>query len=91
MYVQLVAMIVFHYIAFHYIVIYCQLYRLEDYEGSMQLYKDVVKNSEDDYDDERQTNVSAVTAALCLNNSNSAADMVCRYKLQFYMYESPCF
>lgn len=40
----------------------------------MQLYKDVVKNSEDDYDDERQTNVSAVTAALSLNNPNS--DMV---------------
>lgn len=35
----------------------------------MKLYKDVVKNSEDDYDDERQTNVSAVTAALSMNNT----------------------
>lgn len=48
-----------------------QLYRLEDLEGSMQLYREVVKNSQDDYDDERQTNVSAVAAALSLSGSTS--------------------
>ncbi|XP_067929456.1 signal recognition particle subunit SRP72-like [Watersipora subatra] len=46
------------------------LYRLEDFEGSYDLYKDVAKNSQDDYEDERQTNVSAVAAALSLSSSS---------------------
>jgi len=37
----------------------------------MNLYKEVVKNSNDDYDDERQINVSAVAAALSLSNATS--------------------
>lgn len=48
---------------------------MEDFEGSMQLFKDVLKNSEDDYDEERQTNYSAVIASLSMTNSDS--DLVC--------------
>ncbi|XP_067657986.1 signal recognition particle subunit SRP72-like [Haliotis asinina] len=40
------------------------LYRLEEYEECYDLYRDIVKNSQDDFDDERQTNLAAVVAAL---------------------------
>ncbi|XP_061171362.1 signal recognition particle subunit SRP72-like [Saccostrea echinata] len=42
------------------------LYRLEEYQECYDLYRDVIKNSEDDYDEERQTNLSAVIASLQL-------------------------
>lgn len=40
------------------------LYRLEEYEDCYSLYRDIVKNSSDDYEDERTTNMSAVVANL---------------------------
>nr|KAG5711405.1 hypothetical protein BaRGS_025832 [Batillaria attramentaria] len=40
------------------------LYRLEEYEECYDLYKDLLKNTEDDFDVERQTNFAAVVAAL---------------------------
>ncbi|XP_022654998.1 signal recognition particle subunit SRP72-like isoform X2 [Varroa destructor] len=40
------------------------LYRLEKYRDSYNLYRDLVKNSGDDYDEERQTNLAACVAAL---------------------------
>lgn len=42
------------------------LYRLEEYQECYDLYRDVIKNSEDEYDEERQTNLSAVIASLQL-------------------------
>lgn len=42
------------------------LYRLEEYQECYDLYRDVIKNSEDDYEEERQTNLSAVIASLQL-------------------------
>ncbi|XP_012935251.1 signal recognition particle subunit SRP72 [Aplysia californica] len=43
----------------------CQvLYRIEEYEECYTLYKDLIKNSEDDFDAERQTNFAAVIASL---------------------------
>jgi len=38
-------------------------YRMEDYKGCLDLYKDLVKNSDDDYGDEREANMAAVIAA----------------------------
>ncbi|XP_020904973.1 signal recognition particle subunit SRP72, partial [Exaiptasia diaphana] len=38
-------------------------YRLGEYEKCRSIYKDLIKNSEDDYGDERETNLSAVIAA----------------------------
>ncbi|CAH1782975.1 unnamed protein product [Owenia fusiformis] len=40
------------------------LYRLEKYDECFSVYKDVIKNSNDDYETERETNLSAVLAAL---------------------------
>ncbi|KAL3290204.1 hypothetical protein HHI36_023563 [Cryptolaemus montrouzieri] len=35
------------------------LYRLEKYDDASKLYQDILKNSDDDYEDERNTNLSA--------------------------------
>lgn len=40
------------------------LYRLERYEECFDFYKDLMKNSEDDYENERETNLSAVVCNL---------------------------
>ena len=40
------------------------MYRLEKYQECFSLYRDIVKNTNDDYEDERQTNMSAVYAYL---------------------------
>ncbi|XP_023593153.1 signal recognition particle subunit SRP72 [Trichechus manatus latirostris] len=40
-----------------------QLYRLERYDECLAVYRDLVRNSQDDYDEERKTNLSAVVAA----------------------------
>ncbi|XP_059612513.1 signal recognition particle subunit SRP72 [Phlebotomus argentipes] len=45
------------------------LYRLERFEECFDAYKDLVKNTHDDYDDERLTNMSAVAANLAIEGS----------------------
>ncbi|XP_041368562.1 signal recognition particle subunit SRP72-like [Gigantopelta aegis] len=40
------------------------LYRLEDYRECYDLYKDIIKNSQDDFDSERETNLAAVVASI---------------------------
>ncbi|XP_025107993.1 signal recognition particle subunit SRP72-like [Pomacea canaliculata] len=40
------------------------LYRLEQYQECYTLYKDLLKNTQDEFDAERQTNMAAVVAAL---------------------------
>lgn len=40
------------------------LYRLEQFDECFNLYRDIVKNSTDDYEEERTTNLSAVVANL---------------------------
>lgn len=45
------------------------LYRLEQFEECFDAYRDIIKNSDDDYEDERATNLSAVAAQLALNGS----------------------
>lgn len=44
-------------------------YRLERFEDCFDLYKDIIKNTADDYDDERRTNWSAVAAQLVIEGS----------------------
>jgi signal recognition particle subunit SRP72 len=46
------------------------LYRLESYEKCFDMYKEVIKGSIDDYDNERQTNLAAICACLSLVGSN---------------------
>lgn len=43
------------------------LYRNEDYTECVKVYRDIIKNTNDDYEDERQTNLSA--ALVFLNKS----------------------
>lgn len=40
------------------------LYRLERYSDCFDSYREIIKNTHDDYDDERKTNLSAVIANL---------------------------
>eukprot|EP00092_Neocalanus_flemingeri_P002840 GFUD01003038.1.p1 GENE.GFUD01003038.1~~GFUD01003038.1.p1 ORF type:complete len:670 (+),score=255.64 GFUD01003038.1:44-2053(+) len=40
------------------------LYRLEQYENCFSVYRDIIKSSDDKYETERKTNLSAVTAQL---------------------------
>lgn len=40
------------------------LYRLENYQECFDVYRDLIKNSEDDYEEERETNLAAVIASL---------------------------
>ncbi|XP_035227394.1 signal recognition particle subunit SRP72-like [Stegodyphus dumicola] len=40
------------------------LYRLEKYEECFEMYKELIKNSEDDFEEERETNLSAVVCYL---------------------------
>ena len=47
------------------------LYRLERYEDCYDLYKDIIKNTNDEYEDERTTNLSAVLANLSIEGSVS--------------------
>lgn len=45
------------------------LYRLERFEECFDLYKDIIKTTSDDYEDERTTNLSAVVANLNIEGS----------------------
>lgn len=46
------------------------LYRLERYEDCFDAYRDIIKNTvDDDYDDERTTNLSAVVANLAFEGT----------------------
>lgn len=47
------------------------LYRLENFDECFNLYKDIIKNSSDDYEEERTTNFSAVVANLSVAGSVS--------------------
>lgn len=47
------------------------LYRLEKFEECFDVYKDIIKNTQDDYEDERTTNLSAVIANLSVEGSVS--------------------
>ncbi|XP_028158599.1 signal recognition particle subunit SRP72 isoform X1 [Ostrinia furnacalis] len=47
------------------------LYRLERYQDCYNLYRDVVKNSTDEYEDERKANMAAVVANLAAINPSA--------------------
>jgi len=47
------------------------LYRLERFEECYDQYLELIKNSDDDYEDERETNLAAVVASLSIDNNQS--------------------
>jgi signal recognition particle subunit SRP72 len=54
------------------------LYRLEQFDECFNLYKDIIKNSSDDYEEERTTNLSAVVANLATEGTVSGGLMRCK-------------
>lgn len=48
------------------------LYRLERYEECFAVYRDIIKNSHDDYEEERETNLAAVLGNLAIEGSVSS-------------------
>lgn len=40
------------------------LYRIENYADCVKVYRDIIKNTNDEYEDERQTNLTAALAFL---------------------------
>ncbi|XP_078264054.1 signal recognition particle subunit SRP72 [Rhinoraja longicauda] len=51
------------------------LYRLERYEDCLTVYRDLIRNSQDDYEEERKTNLSAVVAALSTCENSYPEDL----------------
>lgn len=58
------------------------LYRMESFNDCLSIYRDVIKNTHDEYSDERETNLTAVVAQL--QHMNIKNDMV---KLRSDTYE----
>ena len=48
------------------------LYRLEKYEECFSVYRDIIKNSHDEYEDEREANLAAVLVNLTVEDSVSS-------------------
>lgn len=48
------------------------LYRLEKYEECFSVYRDIIKNSHDEYEDEREANLAAVVVNLATEGSVSS-------------------
>lgn len=51
------------------------LYRLEKFDESYSLYLDLIKNSQDEYEDERETNLAAVAASLRKTGKEVSIDL----------------
>ncbi|SPP82573.1 signal recognition particle subunit SRP72 [Drosophila guanche] len=51
------------------------LYRLERYDECLDSYKDIIKNTSDEYEDERRTNLSAVAANLALDKNKDIPEV----------------
>lgn len=52
------------------------LYRLERFEDCLSSYRDLIKNTQDEYDDERLTNMSAVVANLADGGASAAGKVL---------------
>lgn len=63
------------------------LYRLERYRESYDVYHDVIRNSSDEYEDERQTNLQAVISQL--NDSQSVSQQL-RMDTYELLYNAAC-
>lgn len=51
------------------------LYRLERYEECFDMYRDIIKNTDDEYEEERTTNLSAVVANLAIEGAVNLASL----------------
>ncbi|EDW49648.1 signal recognition particle subunit SRP72 [Drosophila sechellia] len=51
------------------------LYRLERYEECLDSYRDIIKNTSDEYEEERRTNLSAVAANLAVDQTKKVPEV----------------
>nr|CAD7400517.1 unnamed protein product [Timema cristinae] len=65
------------------------LYRLERYEECFDVYRDIIKNSNDDYEEERETNLSAVIANMCHDDPNRDVPQLREHTYEL-SYNSAC-
>ncbi|KAG9345549.1 hypothetical protein JZ751_008693 [Albula glossodonta] len=66
------------------------LYRLERYSECQAVYRDLIRNSQDDYEEERKTNLSAVVAALSAWEKASPEDLGLPETSYELCYNSAC-
>ncbi|XP_040273323.1 signal recognition particle subunit SRP72 [Bufo bufo] len=66
------------------------LYRLERYEECLSVYRELIRNSQDDYDEERQTNLSAVAAAMSLWSKAKPEDLGLQETSYELCYNAAC-
>ncbi|XP_071947675.1 signal recognition particle subunit SRP72-like [Antedon mediterranea] len=66
------------------------LYRLERYDECLVVYRSLIKNTSDDYDEERETNLSAVIAALQLWDKQDVNDPGLREDTFELCYNKAC-
>ncbi|XP_074655240.1 signal recognition particle subunit SRP72-like [Tubulanus polymorphus] len=66
------------------------LYRLEEHEECFEVYKDLIRNSSDDFEDERETNLSAVVVALQQDKEDD--EVICPIREDTYelSYNAAC-
>ncbi|XP_014675381.1 PREDICTED: signal recognition particle subunit SRP72-like [Priapulus caudatus] len=67
------------------------LYRLEKSAECFDVYRDLVKNLTDDYEEERETNLAAVLAALSAQNNPKADQYGLREETYELSYNSACY
>ncbi|XP_058808027.1 signal recognition particle subunit SRP72 isoform X2 [Phymastichus coffea] len=65
------------------------LYRLERYEDCFAVYRDIIKNSTDEYEDEREANLAAVLVHLAQEKSKTEVPVLREVTYEL-MYNSAC-
>ncbi|KFQ19790.1 Signal recognition particle subunit SRP72, partial [Merops nubicus] len=66
------------------------LYRLERYDDCLAAYRDLIRNSQDEYEEERKTNLSAVVAAQSIWEKVVPEDLGLREATYELCYNSAC-
>ncbi|RMC13915.1 hypothetical protein DUI87_08998 [Hirundo rustica rustica] len=66
------------------------LYRLERYDDCLAVYRDLIRNSQDEYEEERKTNLSAVVAAQSTWEKVVPEDLGLREATYELCYNSAC-
>ncbi|KAK2187665.1 hypothetical protein NP493_158g04070 [Ridgeia piscesae] len=66
------------------------LYRLEKYDECFDIYRGLLKNTEDDFEEERETNLSAVMAAMQLWGGTDVEDAGMREDTYELCYNAAC-
>ncbi|XP_078587829.1 signal recognition particle subunit SRP72-like [Branchiostoma floridae x Branchiostoma japonicum] len=66
------------------------LYRLEKHDECLELYRDLIRNSQDEFDEERETNLAAVVAAAQMWGGKELEDYGLRESTYELSYNAAC-